>query len=97
MVCPREKGEGNLAFMARRLEMTPARISQVQDLALLAPDIQKEVIRLKAVNDRELISDRQLQKIVCEPGWAEQRALWKVCKEGRGIALDAEQTAVSVK
>jgi len=82
-----ERGEGNLALMARRLDLTPARISQVQDLVLLAPDIQKEVLRLQAVNDREPLSDRQLQKIVWEPGWAKQRALWKACKDERGIGL----------
>lgn len=80
-----ERGEGTLALIARRLEMTPSRVSQIQDLALLAPDIQREVLRLKAVNDREPVSDRQLQRIVQEPWWEEQRALWKSGKEERGL------------
>ena len=82
-----ERGEGTLALMARRLDLTQARISQVQDLVLLAPDIQREVVRLKAVNDREPLSDRQLQTIVREAGWEDQRALWRACKDERGIGL----------
>lgn len=84
-----ESGEvNNLALIAERLKMTQARVSQIQDLVLLAPDIKREVLALQTLNDREPLSYRELHKIAREPGWSEQRALWKVCREERGINVE---------
>ena len=64
------------ATAARRLGLTRARVTQLCDLLLLAPDIQEEVLHLESVGGREPLSERALRPLVKELGWERQRAIW---------------------
>jgi len=62
------------AEAARRLGVTPARISQLLDLLSLAPDIQEHILFLEAVDGRQPMYERQLRPLVRERHWPAQRA-----------------------
>jgi len=64
------------AELARRLGITRARVTQLLDLPLLAPDIQEEILFLEAVDGREPVSERTLREVVRSALWDEQRAVW---------------------
>lgn len=61
------------AEVARRLRWTRARVSQVMDLLLLAPDIQEAVLHLEAGS---LVTERALRAVVRCEDWREQRVLF---------------------
>jgi len=60
--------------VARRLHWTRARVSQVMDLLLLAPDIQEEVLFLEA---GARVTERALRAVVRHEEWREQRDAWR--------------------
>lgn len=64
------------ADAARQLGFTRARITQILDLILLAPDLQERVLDLDAVDGVEPISERALRDVVRQERWHEQRAAW---------------------
>src|SRR5262245_50795999 len=69
-----ERGElRDLADAARRLGVTPARATQVADLALLCPDIQAAVL-LGRCEPR----DRHLRAVGRHPLWTDQRRAFRV-------------------
>jgi hypothetical protein len=63
------------AAVARKLGFTRARITQLLDLVLLAPDIQARVLELEAVDGVEPMSERALRGIVHGKTWDEQLEL----------------------
>ena len=72
------------ADVATRLGLTRARITQVLDLVLLAPDIQALVLDLEAVDGVEPLSEHAIRPLVRIPAWGEQRVLWAaVCPARR--------------
>jgi len=64
------------ADLARTLDLTRARITQLLDLILLAPDIQEELLFLEAVDGAEPLSPRALRPIA-------RRATWRAPHPGR--------------
>ena len=60
------------AAVARKLGFTRARITQLLDLLLLAPDIQARVLELEAVDGVESMSERALRGVAHAGAWAEQ-------------------------
>lgn len=64
------------ADLARCFNLTRARVTQILDLLLLAPDIQFEVLRLTGPDGRCAITERKLRTIVRSEDWGEQRRLW---------------------
>lgn len=62
------------ATVARKLGFTRARITQLLDLLLLAPDIQTRVLRLEAVDGVEPMSERALRGVVAVRTWSCQCA-----------------------
>lgn len=55
-----------------------ARVTQIMNLLMLAPDIQEEILHLPRVpGGRDPIHLRQLQPIALVPDWRKQRKLWK--------------------
>ncbi len=67
----------DLADAARAIDVTRARISQIVNLRLLAPEIQEEILDLPPVtNRRDPVSERALRRIVAEPNWDRQIELW---------------------
>jgi hypothetical protein len=62
--------------IALRLGVTKARITQLLDLTLLAPDIQELVLAMEAVDGVEPMSERALRTIAQIREWREQRRRW---------------------
>ena len=62
------------ADVAMRLGLSRARISQLLDLMLLAPDIQERILFVESVDGVEPMSERDLREIVHAEDWAKQRA-----------------------
>jgi hypothetical protein len=66
------------ADLARRGLVSRARVTQILNLLLLAPDIQEEILFLpRVVCGRDPVLLCQLQGIAREPDWARQRLLWR--------------------
>ena len=65
------------AELARLGHVTRARITQIMNLLLLAPDIQEAILFLPRVErGRDPIHLRQLQPIALVPDWRKQRRFW---------------------
>ena len=68
----------DFAELARLGHVTRARVTQIMNLRLLAPDIQEELLSLPMIqNGRAKIHLRQLQAIIVTTDWRAQRDLWK--------------------
>ena len=67
------------AAVARRLGLTRARVTQLLDLLLLAPDIQMAVLRLEGVDGAEPMAERTLRAVAHAGTWVEQRSAWSDC------------------
>ncbi|MGD9692358.1 MAG: hypothetical protein AB7G17_13055 [Phycisphaerales bacterium] len=66
------------AEAARLGHVTRARMTQVMNLLLLAPDIQESVLTLPVVErGREPIVETHLRVIATIPDWRKQRAAWR--------------------
>ena len=74
-----QSGEiADYAELARLAHVTRARITQIMNLRLLAPDIQEAVLALPAVEGgRDPIQMRQMQSIALIPDWRKQRREWE--------------------
>lgn len=65
------------AELARLGQVSRAHISQIANLALLAPDIQEAILFLpQTQRGRDPIRLRHLQPIALEPNWRKQRQRW---------------------
>jgi hypothetical protein len=65
------------AELARLGRVTRARVTQIMNLLMLAPDIQEAILFLPRVErGRDPILLRQLQPIALVPDWRKQRRLW---------------------
>ena len=54
-----------------------ARITQIVNLTLLAPDIQEAILFLPNIkHGPERISERDLRPLAAEPDWGRQREMW---------------------
>ena len=63
--------------LARLGRVSRARISQIMNLLLLAPDIQEEILFLpRVLHGRDPVQMRHLQPIALEWDWVEQRRRW---------------------
>lgn len=71
--------------------VTRARMTQIMNLLLLAPDIQEAVLNLPPVErGREPIVETHLRPIAAAIEWREQRRLWAQVSVGTGVAECAE-------
>jgi len=69
------------ADIARLGLVTRARVTQIMNLLLLAPDIQEEILFLPRVErGRDPITERHLRAMTAIVGWPEQRNLWRQLK-----------------
>lgn len=64
------------AALARKLGLTRARVTQLLDLLLLAPDLQVAVLDLEAVDGIEPMVERALRTVAHAGSWAEQCEAW---------------------
>ena len=77
------------ATVARRLGFTRARVTQLLDLTLLAPDIQEWVLELEAVDGVEPMSERWLRRCTHAGPWKAQREAWAPTKRLAALAITA--------
>ena len=69
------------ASMARALGFTRARVSQLMDLLLLAPDIQEEILALELPPGEQPFGERVLrERVLTSLHWGEQRRYWSELK-----------------
>jgi len=67
----------NYADLARLGRVSRARLTQIQNLLLLAPDIQEAVLFLPPVeNGRDPVTIGQLQPIALTADWKRQHTVW---------------------
>ena len=67
----------DLADAARSIGVTRARMTQIMNLLLLAPEIQEAILDLSLVtNGSDPVSERALRGIVAEPNWERQMEMW---------------------
>jgi hypothetical protein len=79
----------NYAELARLGHVSRARISQIMNLLLLAPDIQETLLFLpRTERGRDPIHLRQLQPLTRVVDWGEQRRLWQALLAKRGSGQD---------
>jgi hypothetical protein len=58
--------------------VTRARVTQIMDLRLLAPDIQEELLKLSRItNGKDAITLRSLQSITLQQEWGYQRTRFR--------------------
>jgi len=74
----RDGAVANQAELARLGQVTRARLTQIMNLLLLAPDIQEALLHLPRVErGRDQVHLRLLQPIAQVPDWRKQRRMWK--------------------
>ncbi|HUS81499.1 MAG TPA: hypothetical protein VM283_09550, partial [Armatimonadota bacterium] len=61
------------AEVARRLGLTRARVTQLMDLTLLAPDIQEQILLAESVDGVEPLHERTVRDRLPSLPWARQR------------------------
>ena len=73
-----DKGEvADYADLARLAHVSRARITQIMNLTLLAPDIQEDILFLPPTNgERALIRERDIRPICAIFDWRKQRFAW---------------------
>jgi hypothetical protein len=79
----------DLATMAARLKFTRARVTQLMDLTMLAPDIQEQILNMVAIDGREPVRERTLRPVMAHLQWDRQRAEWARLMAAR--TADAER------
>ncbi len=68
----------DMAALARCGQVSRARITQIMNLLLLAPDIQEEILFLPETTEgRDAVSLRELQAVAAEVDWEGQRMRWE--------------------
>lgn len=86
-----DSGELNdYADIARLGYVTRARMTQIMNLLLLAPDIQEHILGLPETSRETSISERQLRELVGNVSWELQRFVWADLKRAptrNGVAL----------
>ena len=66
------------AEIARTAGITRARVTQIINLAQLAPDIQEAILDLKSTTDHvPRFREREVRTIAILPNWEKQRIHWK--------------------
>ncbi len=73
------------AAVARKLGLTRARVTQLLDLLLVAPDLQVAVLALEAVDGAEAMSERALRAVAHAGSWVEQRGAFRLLNPGGGL------------
>ena len=67
----------NQAELARLGNVTRARLTQIMNLLLLAPDIQQQILEMPLVKTgRASLVERELRGVAQTANWREQRRLW---------------------
>lgn len=67
------------AELARLGHVTRARVTQIMNLLLLAPDLQEKLLFLPRVTvGKDSMTERDLRPIAATADWGKQRAMWEL-------------------
>ena len=67
----------DMATLARYGQVTRARMTQIMNLLLLAPDIQEKLLNLpQTTSGRDTVIIRDMQGIALQPDWTAQQQMW---------------------
>ena len=73
-----DRGEvRDYADVARLGVVTRARLTQIMNLLLLAPEIQEEIIGMGDGGDPKIVAERHVRSIVKFVLWDQQRSAWR--------------------
>jgi len=74
-----DRGEvASMADIARLGRVTRARVTQIMDLLLLAPDIQEEILFLPVTESgRDAVTLGEMRAVCAVAEWVEQRVRWR--------------------
>ena len=76
------------ASLAALGHVSRARISQIMNLLVLAPDIQEALLFLpRTERGRDPIHLRQLQPLAALPDWSQQRTRWRTLQASKAPVL----------
>ncbi len=76
------------ATLAELGHVSRARISQIMNLLVLAPDIQEALLFLpRTERGRDPIHLRQLQPLAALPDWSQQRTRWRTLQASKAPVL----------
>ncbi len=76
-----QRGEvKDLKDIAHLMGVTPARVTQIANLTLVAADLQEELL-LADDNTGHQLAERRLRSIHARPRWSEQRRLWSATRQ----------------
>jgi len=70
----REEVVKDYAEIARLTGLTRARVTQISNLTLLAPEIQNALLRL---SEGSHVTERSLRPLISLPDWCSQGSLWE--------------------
>lgn len=74
----REGVARDYADLARLGGVTRARLTQIMNLLLLAPDIQEDLLFLpRTPSGPHPVAERDMRRIAAVPDWRKQRRLWR--------------------
>ena len=77
----REGVARDYACLARLGGVTRARLTQVMNLLLLAPDIQEELLFLpRTIHGRDLVCEPHIRPVAALPDWSKQRRAWRALR-----------------
>ena len=79
------------AEVAQRLGLTRARVTQLLDLTLLAPDIQESILFVQSVDGIEPVTERELRPLCDQAAWSVQRRSF-LTSQGKSIASIEDRT-----
>jgi len=80
----------NYAALAQLGHVSRARVTQIFNLLLLAPDIQEALLFLpRTERGRDSIHLGQLQRLALVADWKEQRKLWQALLAKKGLGQDS--------
>jgi hypothetical protein len=73
---------GSQTELAALTKLSTARITQIMNLLVLAPDIQEELLFLPPVaRGQSSVSERVLRPLLKTLVWSEQRAMWAAIRD----------------
>ena len=73
-----DRGEvRDYADLARLGYATRARLTQIMNLLLLAPDIQDEILGWGVAADQKVVAERHVRSVVKFALWERQRQAWR--------------------
>ena len=67
----------SMAEIAKLGRVSRARVTQIMDLLLLAPDIQEEILVAEVEPGRDWVTERSLRHLVATGSWSAQREAWR--------------------